>query len=91
MKGKRSGESRSFGYWQELESKWKHAVPLEGEAQNWPIATSVDIPSVKASQWMREYISPMELEVTGNEYLWNNELIYHIWNVINEGAQIQIL
>ena len=72
---KYSGESCSFGYWQELESKWTQTVPLKGKAQNRPIVTYVDIPLVTASQMMREYVSPMKLEVTGSEYLQNNELI----------------
>ena len=72
---KYSGESCSFGYWQELESKWTQTLPLKGKAQNRPIVTYVDIPLVTASQMMREYVSPMKLEVTGSEYLQNNELI----------------
>ena len=50
-------------------------MPLKGKAQKWPIVTYVDIPLVTASLMMREYVSPMKLEVTGSECLQNNELI----------------
>ena len=62
---------------------FSHNASLEYQAKPKDISTfkvSVskrpkNIPLVTASQMMREYVSPMKLEVTGSEYLQNNELI----------------
>lgn len=47
---------------------------LKDEAQRWPTVVSACIPLVKAQQWMRELISPMNLEDARSEWLLNNEL-----------------